>query len=133
MLLFKKIVYLGLATLIVVASMGLTVNKHYCMGELRSVAIHTHAPNCFELVGQEGTTPMGCCEDTSDLYQVDDDREMPQQLTDLNAKWHLVATILYVVVDITGVAIAVAAPEYLNYKPPLIAQDVPVMVQSFLL
>ncbi len=119
--------------MLIVASSGLTLNKHYCMGELRSVAIHKHAPNCYELIGEDGDMEMDCCENTSDLYQVDDEQQLTKLSVDLKPDLKLVASVTFFLLDLAIIDAPSNQSEYLNYKPPLIAQDVPVLVQSFLL
>ena len=134
MLALRKISSVLLAALMLVATTGVSIHKHYCMGQLRSVAIHTHAPNCFELAGQESESDMDCCENTSQVYQVDDEQQ--QQLTkiDLAGKYHLISAFLVVTVrELMLENGSEKQNRYLNYKPPLIAQDIPVTVQSFLL
>ena len=42
-----KILHVSLAVLLVISTMGVTVEKHYCMGKLKSMAIFQQADNCF--------------------------------------------------------------------------------------
>ena len=134
MLALRKISCVLLAGLMLLATTGLSIHKHYCMGQLRSVAIHTHAPNCFELAGQEGESDMDCCENTSELYQVDDEQHSQVNKIDVAGKFHLISTYLMASVENQPWEIDVTTqPEYYQYTPPLIAEDIPVSVQSFLL
>jgi len=42
----KKIAYITLSIFVLVATMGITLNMHYCRGDLYSVALYTEATNC---------------------------------------------------------------------------------------
>ena len=68
MSLFRKIANIFLAVLLLVATTGVTLNKHYCMGRLKSVAVFVSANPCDN--GMED--PMPCCKDTSEELKVDE-------------------------------------------------------------
>jgi len=69
MALSKKIVHVFLAAVLILATGGITLNKHYCMGRLKSVAVNEHAHGCK---GPGMTDPMPCCEDVSEIIIVDE-------------------------------------------------------------
>ena len=75
---FKNISTALLATLILFSATGLTLVKHYCMGELKTVSLHeshdtsschkvAQAPSCHQ---PEGTN--NCCDTEKDEVKTDD-------------------------------------------------------------
>jgi len=64
-----KILHVSLAVLLVISTMGVTVEKHYCMGKLKSMAIFQQADNCF---GGTSKMQMPCCEDVHEELKVGD-------------------------------------------------------------
>jgi hypothetical protein len=74
-----------LATLVLIGSVGLPVNRHFCMGELKSVAIFGEAEKCHKDQAKK-QCPLhpapaeekvdgkkkNCCNDEHELVQIDD-------------------------------------------------------------
>ena len=59
----KKGFSIGLTVFMVVATIGITVNKHYSGGELYSVALFGEADSCCEV-------PCDCCHEESETHQL---------------------------------------------------------------
>ena len=59
----KKGFSIGLTVFMVVATIGITVNKHYSGGELYSVALFGEADSCCEI-------PCDCCQEESETHQL---------------------------------------------------------------
>ncbi|MCF8229043.1 MAG: hypothetical protein K9G58_13300 [Bacteroidales bacterium] len=62
----KRTFSIGLALLLVLSTIGVTVNKHYSAGELYSVALFGEADSCCEV-------DCDCCHEESETYQVKDE------------------------------------------------------------
>lgn len=62
----KKILSIGLGFLLVVSTIGITINKHYSGGELFSYALFGEADSCCEVNCE-------CCEEESTTIKVEDD------------------------------------------------------------
>jgi hypothetical protein len=124
-ILFRKIVNVFLAVLLLVATTGITLNKHYCFGRLQSVAVFTSANPCEN--GMED--PMPCCEDTSEELKVD---ELAKSSFDFKSstELYLLAAITYVLLDDTYSS-SDKQSKYYNYDPPLPDQDIQVLNQVF--
>lgn len=124
----KKIVNVLLAILLLIATTGVTLNKHYCMGRLKSVAVNAHANHCFEGEAEQ----MPCCKDVSQELKVE---EITTVGFDFDAHPDL-----YELFSITSLSFD-DVPEhtdqthvqFLHYSPPLPDRDVIVLVQSFLI
>ncbi len=123
-----------MAMILLVSSIGVVMHKHYCMGRLKNVALFTKADSCMSAMGlaDNEPCPMGCCEDTVEEYKVDN-LEKGHFTFDARPDLQLLAVFVYSVVQLNLDNETSDHNPYQNYKPPLIAQDVPVMVQSFLI
>ena len=122
-----------MAALLLTTSVGVTLHRHYCMGRLIDTSINHPAASCMSMMDMgDASDAMGCCKDTVEEFKVDD---LQKAHFDFNATpdLNLLAVVTYVLVDYKLFSTATTQKQFLNYKPPLIAQDVPVLVQSFLL
>lgn len=61
----KKTFVIGLAFLLVIATIGITINKHYSHGKLFSVALYGEAESCC--------TDCDCCHDETITIKLQDD------------------------------------------------------------
>lgn len=123
----KRVFTISIALLLLVATTGVTLNKHYCMGRLKSVAIFASANPCSE---NGVPTPMPCCEDTSEQLKVDDLTKASfdfKGTTDL----YQIAVITYVLLEQNYLTLEEDKPAYYNYSPPLPDQDIRVLNQVF--
>lgn len=129
----KKIAHLSLALLLVIATMGVTMHKHHCLGRVKDVSFFEKSQHCAEMMGMEQEDcPMSCCKDTKEEFKVDE-LSVTVYSFDLDTDFHLLSTITYVLLDISILEVPTQNFAYRNYKPPLIEQDIPVLVQSFLI
>ena len=84
-----QVLHLFLAILVLLGSAGVTVNRHFCMGKLKSVAIFGEAEKCHKeqtkkscpfhpaVEEQPEGKKKGCCDDESNLVQIDDQERTP--------------------------------------------------------
>ena len=143
MKLLNQIASLVLALVVISATMGVTVNKHYCQGRLveTAVFVKTKHAHCQQIITSKkqpcpyhvisNSKEEQCCSEESEFYQVED----LTNISKLSVKFQPVlfqAEIIYMVTDIFSLQ-ENNFHTYKKYKPPLIAQDVTVLVQSFLL
>ncbi|NQZ79064.1 MAG: hypothetical protein HRT61_23545 [Ekhidna sp.] len=68
MRLAKQIANTFLAITLLIATTGITLNKHYCMGRLKSIAINEVAKKC----NGESQEKMPCCNDVSQQLKVEE-------------------------------------------------------------
>ena len=142
MKLAKQAGSLVIAIIVLTATMGVAVNKHYCQGRLveTTVFVKTKHAHCQQIITAKQHCPYHeisnskeeqCCSEESEFYQIDD----LTNISKLSVKFQPVlfqAEIHYIVTNIFSLQ-ENNFHTYKNYKPPLIAQDVTVLVQSFLL
>ena len=67
----KKVSTILFASLLMVATIGLTVNKHYCGGMLMMTSVYTQHELCGDM-----PMPEDCCEDESIVFNVEDDFQL---------------------------------------------------------
>lgn len=75
---FRIITHIALSFLLLFATMGLTVSKHYCCEELIEVSINAEAEPCC---GDMGSSD--CCHDETEIYQFDEDFVSPDIVQDV--------------------------------------------------
>ena len=129
MRIFKKISNLLLAVILLIATTGVTLNKHYCLGRLKSVAINEIASPC---AGEKGEPiQMPCCEDVTQELKVE---EITQVLFDFDGQPDLfeLAFIRFFVLD-EPILISEKASIPKHYSPPPPEIDVQVDLQVFLI
>ncbi len=132
----------ALALLMLISSVGFSVNMHFCMGELASVSLLGKAQACSLAVSESSChqseeteiNKMDCCQDSSfsvgsqadfsTSYTV----EAPQQ-----ARTSLVSLPFLTLDYLLPTSSVITDFPYLAYKPPLLSQNVTVLVQSFLI
>ena len=125
----KSILSLIIATQLLVASLGFTLNSHYCMGRLMDTALIKSARSCLGMEEMEMDIKMDCCEDTSEIIKTDDTsltkiQESPQPVVTVvwvHVFWVLVKETLITNNSITNNQLRL---------PPLI-RDIPILIQSF--
>ncbi|CAH0999209.1 hypothetical protein LEM8419_00506 [Neolewinella maritima] len=76
-----RVVSLFLALLLFVGSVGVTVNRHFCMGELRSVALFAAAEVCHEDAAApacplHAAAKKDCCNNEHELVKSDIDQQV---------------------------------------------------------
>jgi hypothetical protein len=137
--LIRTILTLTLALLVVFSSLGMAITQHLCAGEVMSTALFSHSAAC-EMEKQRENLPDchkpamddDCCQDQTVVLEVEDQQTLSP-------------TFKLSVPDMTFIAAFAAVwtslfelyePAYTytpDYSPPVLAQDIPVLVQSFLL
>lgn len=135
----KNIGLLSMALLVLIASMGFTINKHFCGGELKGVAINKQVELCAMCKAAEEKPAChkeqdknGCCENEQDKVEINDltlAKKIDKQYT-ADFTFKAVAAIL---LENIHIDLSSGSVHLKEYAPPLIAHDIPVEVQSFLL
>ncbi|MEO9870766.1 MAG: hypothetical protein ABJL37_03385 [Ekhidna sp.] len=98
------------------------------MGRLKSMAVNVHSEHCFE--GEEEQMP--CCKDISEELKVE---EITTVFFDFDATPDLfqLAIINYVLLQDIDYNNGSEKSPFQHYSPPLPDQDIPVLIQSFLI
>ncbi|MGB3799836.1 MAG: hypothetical protein WA952_08455 [Lewinella sp.] len=134
-----RILPLFLALTMLVGSVGVTVNRHFCMGELKSLTLFGEGKACeMEAVMSKPACPMhakpakkGCCDDEAEFVSWDDDRQV-SEVTPLPPLAWIVPTKPASLFPEEALHLRAAAiPLYQNYRPPPLVIDVPSRWQIF--
>ncbi|MDX5417766.1 MAG: hypothetical protein LPK09_01020 [Hymenobacteraceae bacterium] len=137
--LIRTILTLSLALLVVLSSLGMTITQHLCAGEVMSTAFFSHSAAC-EMEKQRESLPDchkpvmddDCCQDQTVLLEVEDEQQLSPtfklSIPDMSfiAAFTAVWSALFEIYEPAHTHVP-------DYAPPLLAQDIPVLVQSFLL
>jgi len=151
-----KALHISLAILVYLSSIGYTLHKHYCKGELKNTAIYTKAEPCnnhkttdFSLLGipDISESPRSCCSKQSDSEQdhkgcCEDDAEFVQvEVENIAADTYsledlLVAMVVFYPEYLSAFNIHLYLghqAQYLHFHPPLLFKDITVLLDSFLI
>ena len=138
----KKVLAIFLSMLMLTSNVGITFATHYCGGKAVKTSI---------MLGQEdlscgmaemesscknhSQTPTiqskGCCENQYVQFEIEDDYNS-QATVEIPVDYNFVAAFVISYINLYSFD-ASAEAEYLNYAPPLLDLDIPVLIQSFLL
>lgn len=126
---WRQLFHIILASLLLVSTTGITVKRHYCLGQFQFASLNIWSLPCC---AEDAQNIPPCCSDDYEHIQVKDDFQLfagvdliiPDVLTALPAV-HL-QKIKIETEELSKVF-------YQNYKPPLISIDRQVELQSFLI
>ena len=62
----KRILHIIIALFLLITTMGFTVSKHYCRGNLVKITINAEAESCCDMEN-------GCCSNEAEHYQLEED------------------------------------------------------------
>ena len=123
----KKAISILLILLVSFASIGLTVNKHYCGGMLMITSVYAQQELCGEM-----TMPDDCCEDESIVFAVEDDFQI--NTTQISIAPELVGSIDEPLVVVSTInRYKTEASFFVEGSPPYPEPSIYIWDQSFLL
>ncbi len=141
----------SLAFLILVTSLGFSINIHYCQGRLQSVSLIGTAKSCCELaaatlmkncpnheklvVQDEGCSldKKKCCENQAHRIQSDQDQQAQSYDFVVGKQLQQFVVAFVAVFARNTFTVEADAISFAHYKPPVIPKDIPVLFQSFLI
>ena len=136
--LIARATHIILALLLFISSTGFVVNKHYCQGELKNMALFRKAESCHQDKAMK-SCPMhssgekekkGCCDDESEYVKANDEQLAPSfeiNLPNIPVLW----AAIFVAFHIGLPALDSNTLHYLTYKPPIVLNDISVLLQVF--
>lgn len=135
----KKAIALLMSFLLLGSQVGFSVATHYCGGEVsdRAISLLGEELSCgMESMekscafANSGISEKSCCDDESNVYQLNEDFQQKQRSIDSQTNFLAVFAINYFLLfDTEQVAENYQVPP----QPPLIQQNTQVLFQSFLL
>jgi len=125
---FHQIASIFLALLVFVASSGFTVHKHYCGTNLASVSLYHDAGCACGDMDKEKEDE--CCRTETKYIVADINPDLPVVSTEVSPKLDF-TLLAFFVPSFLYLPQRIQTPDYLNYKPPLLDIDIPILVQAF--
>jgi hypothetical protein len=135
----RPIVSVFLASIVMIASIGVTVNFHLCAGQVQSTALFIKATPCkmdmpktchSEKHSQKRN---GCCKEESLVLKGKENTAEVKTASQLTPSFNLIAVILPILYSIIYLDSSIVTPQYAHYKPPLKEQDLIVSYKVFLI
>ena len=120
-----------MAMFILLTTVGFSLHTHHCTITKETVTSVNHVKNCCGTT-DEKECPKGCCQDETESIQIDTELTLPATAHEITPE-QFVAVIQYSVLNSLFVQEVETSTRYLNYRPPLLLRDIPVLVQSFLI
>ncbi|MBD3626524.1 hypothetical protein [Cyclobacterium sp.] len=133
---FQKIATLFLSLIVLLSSMSFTLNRHLCMGEIEKVSLFKevkackmHAKSCHD--DKSESSKKDCCENEQLIVQGQD--ELTKASIFKQPQPEMSAVLYLLVAYFTVNTVQPDVVPHQHYAPPLIRQDIPVLIQSFLI
>ncbi|MDF9795624.1 hypothetical protein OKW21_000887 [Catalinimonas alkaloidigena] len=125
----RKLIHIILSMILLLSTTGVAISKHYCGGELSAVEVGHEKMSCCD---EPDDMPEDCCHDEQLTFLVEQDFQLSAFQFDCFA---LAVTALLPYLDLSALFDEQKAnvTEFKLYLSPLIAQDIPVLLQSFLI
>jgi len=143
---------ISLSLIILISSIGVSINKHYCkeskeymysffkgnnscvcIEDKGSDSCHNHV-SCHHEQTEEEEKDGGCCHDEIVYLQLDTDYSNEFTEINLDIDWNFISAIYFSVFsDCVSLNDAPENVNYKSYKPPISDHDIPVLNQSFLI
>jgi hypothetical protein len=146
-----RIISLMMAILILVSSMGFSIDVHYCQGQIKSFSLFGKAESCHQEVKKQHCTKhkkschaapsnqeklssckKDCCSNKTIIVESNDEARKLQSLK-LSQKQVEFVSVFVQVFFLVKTDLNKNIVPHLNYIPPLLNKDIPVLIQSFLL
>ena len=118
---FSAILFLIVFT---ITTFGFVVNRHYCGSTLASVSLYFNGGcGCGDMDDNSN-----CCHNEEQIFQLDEDYQITTGENNINP---IIVAVLHSC-DVNYISDNYFyRAEYLNYKPPLLFEDITLIKQSF--
>ena len=147
----KVFIASSLSFLMLITSVSLTVDMHFCRGQLTTFSFFGKTKTCQEISKIErmkkcphfkkmmaqnkavGINEKGCCENKTVLIELDKDQDIQTTTFTLNKPLKHFIKAYVITFSPYNIDIKREMPPFTLYKPPLIIRDIPVLLESYLL
>lgn len=144
-----RIVAFLLAILVLVTSVGFSVDMHFCQDDFKSFSLIGKAKNCHDVAIKKSTCKhhkatvqqekpcekldkKDCCENRTLTLDADQDQQLQNVDFTLSKQVEQFVT-AFIYAFYKDKFTEEADIFFANYRPPLIQKDIPVLIQSFLI
>ncbi|MEN7549569.1 hypothetical protein AAG747_16720 [Rapidithrix thailandica] len=121
----KKLIHITLTLLVLIGTVGLPIQKHFCGELLQEVGLLPQSSSCCDMEDMDSD----CCHNQVETLQIDDYHKVKFDLYFANVLCVL-PSIRPFLVDLLPIE-SFENTDWVFYDPPLYAHDLPVWVQSF--
>lgn len=140
-----------MAMLVFVSSTGFSIDLHYCQGQIKSFSLIGEAESCHQKAekqhckkqqkpcqaaqstpGKLGSCKKNCCSNKTIKVESNDEAKKLQS-TELSQKQIKFLTTFIQVFLLEEIDLSKIIIPHLNYIPPLLNKNIPMLIQSFLL
>lgn len=121
----KKTIHISLALILLMVTMGFSISKHYCGGNLVSVSLNHEAESCCD--------SNNCCQDKTEHYQLDDDFVFTSSNSDVIVQdIDILFPIFYLSLNEISETENITENVYSELPPPHKIQTVLSLIQTYL-
>ncbi len=131
---YRSILSVFIAFMVLLSSSSFTVNMHFCMDRIHSVSLIEKAAPCpmeLNVPVCHNAKKHSCCDDEQLTFEGKNFKS--QESISLQIAQHSWIAVLPVIAEINQISNESSSTPVVSYKPPLISQDIPVLIQSFLI
>ena len=133
----KNIVAMGMAVLVLFATLSFTINEHYCGSELQDVAWFVKADAC--MMDMDAKAPSedcavvqdSCCKDVVQLVEGHDDLQLT--FNTFNTEQPVFAAAFFLSDGPSTVLATKETPASFSYRPPLLVRNIQLLDAVFLI
>lgn len=146
-----RLIALAMAFLMFFTSVGFTIDLHYCRGELKTFSLIGKAKSCHEIgkgmkncphhnkmmkkeqSKENSIAQKGCCSNRTLHFQADYDQQTQVNNAVVNTLEFQSFVVAFVQIFLNSPVLEIENLTYKYYKPPLIARDIYVLLETYLL
>ena len=131
---FYKAISAAMAMLVLISTLSISIEKHYCGDHLVDVALFSKAETCGMETSGDGTSNMAenCCKDVVDLVEGQDELSLEKTVSLSSVQKVFVLSFAYVFGTLQ-LPESLDEPPFEHYTPPEVVQDIQVLNGVFLI
>ena len=135
----KRLFSILIVVIFLAGNIGLTLSTHYCGGRvseqnlgliIADLGCGMEAESKDNCSGEETSVKSNCCHDDHQNFKIADEFKTQTELISIDTQF---ATLFFASFFDLHTLESTEYADYLNYQPPRLAIDIPVLFQSFLI
>lgn len=136
-----KFLHIILSLSVFLSTTGFTMSEHFCQNESQGIGVFSKMEGCQSekapcrhaenSCGSHDEEDNGCCNNSSEYFQSDQDKQV-QSFEFKHLKNSVFLATIFVVFNIQLPSVETAKANFLTYKPPIVCDDILVLLQTFL-
>jgi hypothetical protein len=131
---FQQFISVAMALLVLISTLSVSIEKHYCGDHLVDVAFFTEAQKCGMEASDTDTllTKNSCCKDVIDLLEGQDELNS-EKTKDLNTNQKVFIMSFASVFSGLNLLEPQINAQFEHYSPPKVVQDIQILNEVFLI